>query len=111
MNPDGGNEDFWAHSRDAQYHGLVESGHRSHPTFDVLRRMDGYEKYLRSIDETIAGGERRGIEYRSLSPSFIPALNDRLAPAINRGHATGGSPLRVAEIARGPAMPVSDALR
>lgn len=110
-NPTGGNEDFWAHSRDAQYHDLVESGHRSHPTFALLREMDTYERYVLSLAETIDGGERRGIEYRSLSPSFIAVLNERLVTRVNDDASHAEPEQRLAAMARRPRAPATDIRR
>jgi glycosyltransferase involved in cell wall biosynthesis len=75
------NEDFWAHAAGAQYHDLVRTGHLCHPTFDKHRQVSTYERYLRSTEETIEGGERRhGKVYRSLLPSNVPALASRSIP-------------------------------
>ena len=72
------NEDFWAHAAGAQYRGAVESGHQCHPTFDAHRQRSTYDRYIRSIERTIAGGERRGYTYVCLSESAIPVLNARM---------------------------------
>ena len=71
------NEDFWAHAKNAQYSDLVNSGHQSHPTFDINRKKNTYEFHKYSIKTTILKGERRGKSYVSLSPSNLPVLESR----------------------------------
>jgi len=79
---DRSNEDFWAHAAGAQYHDLVVTGHLCHPTFDGNRRRGTYERYRRSIEETIRTGERKhGIVYRCLRPSSIPIFRNRYLAA------------------------------
>jgi len=76
--PAGDREDFWAHAARAQYHDLVDSSHACHPTFDVHRQLGTYERYKRSVSTTLREGERQGIVYRSLRPSFIPGIAERV---------------------------------
>ena len=84
---DSGNEDFWPHAAASQYHHLVDTGHRCHPTFDVQRRMRTYQCYERSVRQTILLGEREHeITYRCLAPSNVQTLNDRHISA-NEEHA------------------------
>jgi hypothetical protein len=72
------NEDFWSHSPSAQYHDLVETGHRCHPTFDVHRKARTYCRYQDSTRQTLEEGERsHGKKYFSLAPSFIPEIQER----------------------------------
>lgn len=72
------NEDFWAHSKSAQYHSLVESGHLCHPTFDLHRQVDTYDKYIDSTKRTIEIGELKFKKsYVSLAPSFVEPLSKR----------------------------------
>lgn len=76
------NEDFWAHASGAQYHDLVDTGHRCHPTFDVNRQRTTHDRYNRSIEETIGLGEREhGKSYASLRQSHTPVLSERTAGA------------------------------
>lgn len=71
------NEDFWAHSKQAQYHDLVQTGHKTHPTFDFHRQQNTYNRYLKSIKTTFENGETYGIKYYSLAPSYIQEINKR----------------------------------
>lgn len=75
------NEDFWAHSRSAQYHQLVETGHQCHPTFDIHRQnYTFYGRYLKSVELSINEGEKLGNRYWILSPSSVPTLSVRRIP-------------------------------
>jgi hypothetical protein len=73
------NEDFWAHSKNGQYHDLVATGHLCHPTFDGLRQKSTYQKYLKSLQESITKGEQfYSKKYFSLTHSYIEILSARL---------------------------------
>ena len=78
-NPDQSkNEDFWAHSKSSQYHDLVETGHKAHPTFNLNRQVDTFQKYLDSVKSTLEIGEKeKKKHYYSLAPSFTPGLSER----------------------------------
>lgn len=76
----GENEDFWSHSRNAQYHDLVHTGHKCHPTFDRHRQKNTYAKYLDSITSTITQGRERGITYISLAHSHVPVIDELYSP-------------------------------
>lgn len=99
-NPNGENEDFWAHADEAQYRSLVASGHECHPTFDLLRRMSTYEHYLRSLETTVAGGEERGIRYHSLHNSFTKVLNERVVSQREMEEFGLQKPYGIAELAQ-----------
>jgi len=72
------NEDFWAHSKAAQYHDLVETGHICHPTFDIHRQKATYGNHLDSVRSTLEVGELEFHKrYTSLKRSYIPAFSER----------------------------------
>mgnify|MGYP000111986543 CR=1 FL=1 len=75
------NEDFWAHSKAAQYHDLVDSGHLAHPTFAINRAEATEDRYLASVEESFMAGEVIGKSFFSLAHSFTPAVHARPAPA------------------------------
>ncbi len=79
-NPNGNNEDFWAHSRKVQYHDLVITGHQCHPTFDVRRQKVTYTRYNDSVLTSLEEGEAVGKKYFTLFPSFTEGLRDRCCP-------------------------------
>lgn len=79
-NPDN-NEDFWAHSKAAQYHDLVDSGHLAHPTFAINRAQATEDRYLASVQESFMAGEAIGKSFFALAHSFTPAVHARPAPA------------------------------
>ncbi len=74
------NEDFWAHSKEAHYHDLVETGHACHPTFSINRAQSTAERFLASVEESFAFGEMLGKRFLSLEPSFTPAIHARQVP-------------------------------
>ncbi|MCH2154711.1 MAG: hypothetical protein MK080_01770 [Opitutales bacterium] len=75
------NEDFWAHSKRAQMHDLVDTGHQSHPVFDVHRKQSTWDRYKNSTQFTCALGEAfYGKVIRSLAPSYTPGLAERYLP-------------------------------
>lgn len=78
-NPDN-NEDFWSHSKAAQYHDLVDSGHIAHPTFATNRLIATEDRYLSSVHESCLAGEAIGKFFFSLAKSFTPAIHARPAP-------------------------------
>ncbi|MFW8637113.1 glycosyltransferase [Cribrihabitans pelagius] len=105
-NPDN-NEDFWAHSKAAQYHDLVNSGHLAHPTFAVNRAQATEDRYLASVQESFMAGEAVGKSFFALAGSFTPAVHARpaaphcfetgrtdglrkLRPAVPEGSGTAG---------------------
>lgn len=75
------NEDFWAHSKAAQYHDLVDSGHLAHPTFAINRAQATEDRYLASVQESFMAGEAIGKSFFALAHSFTPAVHARPAPA------------------------------
>jgi glycosyltransferase involved in cell wall biosynthesis len=75
------NEDFWAHSKAAQYHDLVDTGHQAHPTFSINRSQATEDRYLASVQESFKAGEAIGKSFFSLADSFTPAVHARPAPA------------------------------
>lgn len=74
------NEDFWAHSKAAQYHDLVDSGHLAHPTFTMNRAQATESRYLASVQESFLAGEALGKSFFALAPSFTPPVHARPAP-------------------------------
>lgn len=75
------NEDFWAHSKFAQYHDLVDTGHLCHPTFEIHRQVRTWARFQSSVKATSEIGESRfGKRYVSLAPSFTPGVTERYRP-------------------------------
>ncbi len=68
------NEDFWAHSPRAQYHDLVESAHRCHPTFDPKRQANTLDRYCASTAESIGAIRNCGKFIAVVGTSFTPGL-------------------------------------
>ena len=74
------NEDFWAHSKTAQMHNLVETGHLSHPTFAANREfrkdlnVSTIDRYSRSCRESTQLGIKYGRKYRVLCNTFTDSL-------------------------------------
>ena len=79
QNPDPSkNEDFWQHSARSQYHDLVDSGHRCHPTFAKHRERATWRRFQNSVKLSLDVGEAYfGKSFTSLAPSFTPGLAER----------------------------------
>ena len=72
------NEDFWQHSKKAQLHDLVDSGHQCHPTFDIHRQKSTWVGYQNSVQQTCGLGENLYKKtFYSLAPSFTIGLSER----------------------------------
>lgn len=75
------NEDFWAHAQEAQYFDLVNTGHECHPTFDINRKKNTYNRYQDSVLHSVMEGEKRhNKKYYTLQQSYIDALENRKLP-------------------------------
>ena len=71
---------FWKHSKEAQYTGLMETVFKAHPSFFRDRDYaDYYAEHVRTLTRMVSHAEREGIEVRSCSTSYIPALAERAA--------------------------------
>lgn len=69
---------FWKHNSSVQYDDLMNSVFQTHPSFFRDRDYsDYYEKHCEYFEEFLQFGEKKGIQYKSLTPSFIPALQKR----------------------------------
>lgn len=86
------NEDFWAHSRAAQYHDLVDTGHEAHPTFAANRALATETRFLASVEESFLAAEARGARFLSLADSHTPAVRARPAPEIAVAEEAGSGP-------------------
>jgi hypothetical protein len=72
---------FWEHSSIAQYEGLMLSAAETHPAFFRDRiYAEYYEKHIEILRAIIEYGEQQGRVYQSITPSYIPALRERLHP-------------------------------
>ncbi len=74
------NDYFWKHNEKTQFVGQMTNIQEVHPSFF---KLDYDEYYLRHCDNTLAyfeSGERIGRRYLALTPSYIPALNEREHP-------------------------------
>lgn len=82
---DGREEDesyFWEHSDEGQYDDeLMQAAVDCHPAFFRDRiYTDYYQQHVQTLEEMIAHGERRGLEYTSLTESYMECLRDRYNP-------------------------------
>ena len=68
---------FWAHHGASQYTGLMQTVNETHPAFFDVDYVDYYDRYCSHVASVIAAGEALGKSYRSLVPSFVPALSER----------------------------------
>lgn len=69
---------FWKHSKTAQFGDLMQTAFDTHPSFFRDRDYeDYYDEHCQFLEELIQFGESQGKQYFSLTPSFIPALEQR----------------------------------
>ncbi len=93
------NEDFWAHAQEAQYFDLVDTGHMCHPTFDINRKKNTYNRYQDSVVHSISEGEmHHGKRYYTLQQSYIDALEDKKLPDELRKNYNEAGQLVLSEI-------------
>jgi hypothetical protein len=79
---DGRKEDesyFWEHSEVGQYDDeLMNTAFETHPAFFRDRVYgDYYQEHVETLTEMIEYGERRGVAYESVTPSYVPCLDQR----------------------------------
>lgn len=73
-----GEKYFWKHSSQNQFDELMQTVVDTHPSFFRDRiYTDYYKKHCQVVESQIEFGEKRGIIYRTLTPSYIPALAKR----------------------------------
>jgi hypothetical protein len=73
---------FWKHSKSAQYANKMNDAFEVHPSFFRDRDYeDYYNLHCNRLELLLQTGEKDGIEYSSLSKSYIPSLKRRY---INR---------------------------
>ncbi len=71
---------FWKHSSSSQFDDLMQSVFDTHPSFFRDRvYTDYYKQHCDFLEGLIHYGERLGKKYYTLTPSYIPALECRLA--------------------------------
>lgn len=70
---------FWKHNESTQYSHLMKTVFDMHPSFFRDRiYQDYYDEHCNVLKELIEYGETKGKEYYSLTPSYIPALKERM---------------------------------
>jgi hypothetical protein len=79
---DGREEDesyFWEHSDVGQYDDdLMNTAFETHPAFFRDRvYTDYYRQHVETLTELIEFGEERGVTYESVTPSYVPCLDER----------------------------------
>lgn len=69
---------FWKHSKSAQFDDLMQAAFDAHPSFFRDRDYaDYYDEHCQFLEELLQYGEAEGVQYRSLTESYIPALVKR----------------------------------
>jgi len=79
---DGRKEDesyFWEHSDVGQYDDdLMNTAFETHPAFFRDRvYTDYYQQHVGTLTDLIEFGEDRGVTYESVTPSYVPCLDER----------------------------------
>ncbi len=70
---------FWKHNSSVQYDDLMQSVFYCHPSFFRDREYGSfYEEHCAYFEEFLSFGEKNGVVYKSLSESFIPAVQKRV---------------------------------
>lgn len=68
----------WEHSKSTSDHIIQDDAHAAHAAYIRLDVPNVYyERHYRLMEELFQHGERQGITFRSLAPSYIPALANR----------------------------------
>lgn len=70
---------FWSHAKTTHFDDKLAALRQTHPS--VFRDTDFVDFYManaRNTEEIISHGENKGKKYRTLAPSFFPALAKRL---------------------------------
>ncbi len=69
---------FWKHNKSVQYDNLMESVFQTHPSFFRDRFYDKhYDKHVKYLSNLLIHGEKLGKKYYTLTPSHVPALQER----------------------------------
>ena len=68
---------FWRHHRPSQLEEEMASVRRAHPAFFQIDYLDYYREHCRLLEDWLRAGEARGLVFKSLTPSYIPALRKR----------------------------------
>ena len=69
---------FWKHNESVQYTDLMKAAFDAHPSFfrDQMY-SDYYVRHCKTLEKMFRFAEKRGVEVRSCSTSYIPALANR----------------------------------
>lgn len=92
---------FWKHNAGTQFTDLLDNVRQSHPAFFDLSFEDYHAAHASNVGRFIEAGESAGITYRTLTPSFVPALRRRGAPPAEtsfRNALTEGRAFRLVSI-------------
>lgn len=76
------NNYFWNHNKSVQINDKMADIQRAHPSFFDISYDDYYEKHLNTLREWLDAAEKQGKIVENLTPSYIPALNERSTPKL-----------------------------
>lgn len=68
---------FWKHHRESQLNEQMRDVREAHPAFFEIDYNDYYLTHCQVLEEWLSAGEKKGIQFTSLTPSYIPALQRR----------------------------------
>lgn len=71
------NKYFWSHSKSVQINDKMDVIKQAHPSFFAISYDDYYSKHVETLDSWIQACEERNVKVQNLTPSFIPALQQR----------------------------------
>lgn len=71
------NDYFWQHHKESQLNEQMQDVRAAHPAFFDMDYTDYYLTHCNVLEEWLSEGEKKGIVFKSLTHSYIPALNRR----------------------------------
>ncbi|MDP6376714.1 MAG: hypothetical protein QF921_12580 [Pseudomonadales bacterium] len=74
------NKYFWNHNEKTQFADKMEVIQRVHASFFTVDYDDYYQRHCDNVETYLSLAEQTGIRFAALTPSFIPALEQREHP-------------------------------
>lgn len=68
---------FWDHHQESQLNEQMQAVREAHPAFFDIDYNDYYLTHCEVLEKWLSEGEKKGIQFKSLTHSFIPALRKR----------------------------------
>ncbi len=75
---------FWPHHKASQLNEEMEKIKLAHPSFFAIDYNDYYRRHCQTLEQWLREGQRMGVTFRNLTPSYIPALQIRSAASVTK---------------------------